>query len=344
MALALCTAALFGALLWAAALAQTDDLTTVEPSAYVTLDLQAGFPLDPFLVSLNGGGEVDATTLDEACLGYINDQPVLTANWEGAVDELRIFFYSDSDSTLVVRQPNGAYVCGDDFAENVLDPEVTLTQPLTGTYKVWVGSYDENQLIPGLLVITARPEVGLAMFDPSTLVKRERIEPDIDEEELVETDGVTSTLAKAGITETEAIDADSVITAVSTVTASVVASGTVPTFELGDEETVCGGMVSQIPDYIVEVQEGVPSLRIMFEGDQDSSLVVVSSNGESFCADDSADSTNANPIVDVSEPMAGYYEIHVGRFQEDEPVSGVLTVTTDPGLEPAILAPAATND
>jgi hypothetical protein len=335
-------------LLWAAALAQTDDPTpmptTVEPSAYVTLDLQAGFPLDPFLVSLNGGGEVDAATLDEACLGYINEQPVLTANWEGAVDELRIFFYSDSDSTLVVRQPNGTYVCGDDFAENVLDPEVTLTRPLTGTYKVWVGSYDENQLIPGLLVITARPEVGLAMFDPSTLIKRERIEPDVDEEQVVETDGVTPTLAKAGITETESIDADSVITAVSTVTASIVAGGNVPTFELGDEETVCGGMVSKIPDYIVEVQEGVPSLRIMFEGDQDASLVVVSSNGDSFCADDSADGTNANPVVDVTAPAAGYYEIHVGRFQEDEPVSGVLTVTTDPALEHGVLAPAATND
>jgi hypothetical protein len=94
----------------------------------------------------------------------------------------------------------------------------------------------------------------------------------------------------------------------------------------------------------VEVQEGVPSLRIMFEGDQDTSLVVVSSNGDSFCADDSADGTNANPHLDVTAPTAGYYEIHVGRFQEDEPVSGVLTVTTDPGLEPGILAPAGTNE
>ena len=96
LAIAACTAALFGVLLWAVALAQTGDATPAptpvpaetEPSAYLTLDMKAGFALDPFLVSLNGGGEVDASTFNTSCVGYINDKPVLTARWTGTVDQL----------------------------------------------------------------------------------------------------------------------------------------------------------------------------------------------------------------------------------------------------------------
>ena len=104
------------------ALAQSDagDAANPEPSAYITLDLKAGFVLDPFLVSVNGGGEVDASTLDEGCVGFINDAPVMKANWEGKAEFIDIFFYSDTDPTLVVQLPDGSYVCADDANENLL--------------------------------------------------------------------------------------------------------------------------------------------------------------------------------------------------------------------------------
>jgi hypothetical protein len=79
----------------------------------------------------------------------------------------------------------------------------------------------------------------------------------------------------------------------------------------------------------------------MFEAEQDTSLVVVHAEEGSFCADDSVDATNANPVVDITAPVPGYYGIYVGRFGEDEPITGTLTVATDPTLEPAILAPAS---
>ncbi len=345
IAIAACTAALFGVLLWAAALAQAGDATPAptpvpeepEPSAYLTLDMKAGFALDPFLVSLNGGGEVDASTFNTSCVGYINDQPVLTARWQGAVDQLRVFFYSDSDSTLVVQQPNGTYLCADDSADNVLDPEITIADPVTGTYRLWIGSFDENQLIPGLLVITGRTDFGLAEFDPSTLVKRAPIEPEV---EVADTSS-EAVAAKAAVTNTEEIATDAVITGETTVTATLVASGAVPSFEVTGDEAVCGGMIGDIPDFVVDVPQGVPALRILFEAEQDTSLVVVHSEAGSFCADDSADANNANPVLDITEPVPGYYGIYVGRFSEDEPITGTLTVTTDPTLEPATLAPAS---
>jgi hypothetical protein len=308
-----------------------------EPSAYLTLDMKAGFALDPFLVSLNGGGEVDASTFNTSCVGYINDKPVLTARWTGAVDQLRVFFYSDSDSTLVIKQPDGSYLCADDLADNVLDPEVTVANPVTGTYQVWIGSFDANQLIPGLLVITARPDVSLTEFNPSELVKRDPIKPEV---EVADTSS-EAIAAKEAVTNTEPIATDAVITEATTVSATLVASGTVPSFAVTGDEAVCGGMIGDIPDYVVEVSEGLPALRIMFEAEQDTSLVVVHAEAGSFCADDSADGTNANPVVDIEAPAPGYYGIYVGRFKDDEPITGTLTVTTDPTLTPAVLAPAA---
>lgn len=336
---ALTLAALLGVLAWAAVSAQADptptpDAENPEPSAYLTLDMQAGFALDPFLVSLNGGGEVDASTLDDACVGYINDRPVLTANWTGAVDALRIFFYSDSDSTLVIQRPDGSYACADDVDENVLDAELVAEQPAAGTYKIWVGSYEPEQLIPGLLVITARPDLSLSAFDPRSLVKRQPI-PVAEE-----TPAPAEMAAKEAISETQPVEANPVAEG-DTITATVTAQGLTPSFEISGEDAVCGGMIGDEPDFVVDVQEGVAALRILFEAEQDTSLLVVHGDEGSFCADDDAEALNANPALDIEAPTPGLYGIFVGRFQEDEPITGTLTITTDPTLQPAILAPAA---
>lgn len=337
---ALALAALLGVLVSAAALAQADTppapgTENPEPSAYLTLDMQAGFALDPFLVSLNGGGEVDASTLGETCVGYINDKPVLTATWAGAVDALRIFFYSDSDSTLVIQRPDGSYVCADDVDENVLDAELVAEQPAAGTYKIWVGSYEPDQLIPGLLVITARPDLSLSSFDPRALVKREPIE--VEEE----APAPAEIAAKEAISETQAAQEASGLAAGDTLTATVTAEGLVPSFEVSGEDAVCGGLIGEAPDFVIDVQEGVESLRILFEAEQDTSLLVVHGEEDFFCADDDPELLNANPVLDIETPTPGLYGVFVGRFQEDEPITGTLTITTDPTLQPAILAPAA---
>jgi hypothetical protein len=340
ISLAIALSALLGVLLWGAAVAQTDtatppDADNPEPSAYLTLDMQAGFALDPFLVSLNGGGELDASTLDPACVGYINDRPVLTADWEGAVDFLRIFFYSDSDSTLVIQQPDGSYLCADDVDENVLDAELVAEQPATGSYKVWVGSYEPNQLIPGLLVITARPDLDLSSFDPRALIKRQPLEVEVEEE------SEAAVAAKEAVTATQRVAADGVLSAGAFITAAVTAEGNVPTFEVSGEDAVCGGIIGAAPDFIVDVPADIETLRIMFEAEQDASLLVIHAEEGAFCADDDAERLNANPVLDIEAPEPGLYGIFVGRFQEDEPITGTLTITTDPTQEPAILAPAA---
>ena len=98
-------------------------------SAFLTIHPENGFPLDPFLVSLQGGGPAEANTLAETCTGYIPANPTVTVDFKGKVDLLRTFFYSDGDATLVIRTPDGAYLCGDDTNRLILDPTVEIAQP-----------------------------------------------------------------------------------------------------------------------------------------------------------------------------------------------------------------------
>ncbi|MGL4651734.1 MAG: hypothetical protein ACRC1H_20165, partial [Caldilineaceae bacterium] len=142
------------------------------PQAYLSLDLAAGFALDPFFVSVNGGGDLDAATVADGCVGMVSENPLLMLDWEGDAAMARIFFHSDHNSSLVVQLPDGSYQCADDAGEMLQDAQVELTAPMTGVYSVWVGNEDGEGLIPGVLVLTTREEVSVDMFTLDPLVKR----------------------------------------------------------------------------------------------------------------------------------------------------------------------------
>lgn len=333
------------------ALAQTDAGNDLTPAAFLTMNLKAGFPLDPFVVSLNGGGEVAASTLDEACVGFIPAAPSLTVAWEGEVEAFDIFYYSDFDPTLVVQLPDGSYLCNDDAGDNLLDPELTIEAPAEGRYNLWVGSYDEGQLIPGFLVITANRTVSVNDFDPGALVKRSPIADEVQPANVVGADAVQSTLTgeveagdavaasrtagQAAIPDVELVGGDTPITA------TLVVSGETPVFTILDKDdngTVCSGLVSGAePEFIFRYSGDSDDLRVFFEGSADTSLIVV---GEELvvCSDDSAEGENGNPVVDISNP-SGLYGVWVGRFDPTTPVTGTLTIVEETSVAPVPLEP-----
>ncbi len=174
----------------AVAMAQDSDTTAAagtipsspiaNSSAYITVDLAAGFPLDPFFVSVNGGGNVDASTLSPECSGMVSENPVLTLNWSGETDFARFFVYSDHNPSLVVELPDGSYVCNGDTSRMLLDPQVKLDAPASGIYKVWVGNDDKVGLIPSVLVITTKEFVSVGGFQLSGLVHRPQMSETAD--------------------------------------------------------------------------------------------------------------------------------------------------------------------
>lgn len=104
-----------------------------------SFSLGPGFMPDPATATGQAGGLVQANTLSGDCRGYVSMTPnhVLTAT--GAFPNLRIAVNGGTaDLTLVVRRPDGTYLCNDD--SEGLNPMVE--GPFAaGEHQIFVGSY-----------------------------------------------------------------------------------------------------------------------------------------------------------------------------------------------------------
>lgn len=300
-----------------------------------TIDLEAGFPLDPTFLSVQAGGEVDASKLGGDCAGFINQNPVVTVNWTGTADLAQIFFYSHDDPTLVVLTPDGKILCNDDAGDQLLDPALRIQNPPEGTYRIWVGSYAKGQLIPGVLVLSTKAAVNVGEFNLADLVKRPalvaslaRPTPQVPEQTFqqeLETRSNKATPLQAGG---------------KPATAEITSEGKVPVFALPVKTQGCAGLMAAQPDYAFKWSGQAKALRIFFEGELDSSLLVLGPNGLVLCNDDVQAGANLNPLVDLPNPAEGAYAVYVGRLNPAQPVMGKLTITEATDVGPASLPPA----
>ena len=301
------------------------------PVALITLNLEAGFPLDPMILSVNGGGEVDASTLDEGCAGYINQDPVVTLNWSGQADFVEVFFYSDHDPTLVIQMPDGGYACNDDANDLLLDPSIQANNPPTGQYKIWVGSYAPEQLIPGFLVLTTKPDVNIGTLDIGGLVKREPIAEDELEQHEANT---AQSPTKAVI---EPMEEPVEIAAAEPITANLSVSGTVAAFGISVPDQLCNGFLEGEPDFAFDWENKADFLRVIFEGDDDATLFVEAPDGSVYCNDDFVAGENLNPVVDIEQPLLGTYFVYVGRLDLEKAINGTLIVSPSSDTQPKVL-------
>ena len=312
---------------------RADDVVESLNTSLISIDLQAGFPLDPTFVSVNAGGQVDASLLSSQCSGFINTQPVVTVNWAGKAPFVKAFFVSDDDPTMVVSTPDGRVLCNDDANDQLLDPRIRIDNPITGTYKIWLGGYSRNQLIPGVLVLTTKEDVTLATFNLGGFIKRPAL-PEVEAQPTpVASPSVTSTTSlKTVLPE---------LTADAPITRSLVASGTVPVFQLGVEDPACSGLVTIVPDFVFQWSGEANQVRVFYEGDGDATLLVASgTEGEAVACADETDAGNRNPLVVLDNPSDGLYGVWVGRLDPSKPISGVLTITTEADAAPTIFMPA----
>ena len=306
----------------------------VEASLF-TIDLTAGFPLDPTFMSLNAGGEVDASILGPECRGFVNAKPVVTLNWTGSADFLEVFFVSDDDPTLVVVGPDGQVMCNDDANDQLLDPVVQIDNPAQGQYRIWAGSFNKGHLLPGILVLTTKPEVNLGTFNLGSFIERAQLPEIVPEPEAIaDREALIETLEMA-LAEAPDLSHDDLPTLL-----DVVADGIVPLFQLPLEDRNCAGLVTGAPTYTFNWVGETDTLRTMFEGDGDSSLLLIEPDRTVVCSDDSVDGSNLNPVIDISSPAQGLYAVYVGRLSPEAPVTGVLSIT-DESDAPDVLAPAS---
>ncbi len=297
--------------------------------AFLTINPQAGFPLDPFLVSLQGGGPVDASTVDEQCSGYVTEAPAVTLNYQGEADLLRAFFLSDGGTTLVVQTPDGDFLCNDDTHAQLLDPTISINSPVTGTYSVWVGSAAEQDLIPGFLVFTTRETVTVANLSLGNLVQRRPlpVPQPLGQRQILAAQRLADALAR--VDDAAALEAGG-----DDVTVDVTADGFLPAPELLTNDALCSGLVSLAPSYAFDWSGETEALSLFVEADGDATLLVRAPDGSLLCSDD-VSAENTNPLVTIPQPAEGTYLVWVGRIDPTEPVSGVLTITEAADAQPA---------
>ena len=132
-------------------------------SNFGSVNLEAGFQPDPYIVTLISGGDVDVSTLKlgAVCAGFVTTAPDFNIERAGQSNVLRIFFAGDGDTTLIVRDPASNFTCNDDF--DAADPLVEFSNPMEGTYNIWVGSYTQGDFVPGYLMFSELPSSPAAV-------------------------------------------------------------------------------------------------------------------------------------------------------------------------------------
>lgn len=125
-------------------------------STYGEISLNSGFTPDPHTRSLTAGGsrQVDVGSCG---YGYVADRPDFKLHYEaGSTFPLYIYAMSDYDVTLLVNTPDGRWVCDDDGYTG-LNPLLFFSQPMSGRYDIWVGTYGDEMRSATLYISELNP-------------------------------------------------------------------------------------------------------------------------------------------------------------------------------------------
>lgn len=124
--------------------------------AYGAVDLVAGFEPDPHTMAIDAGGAINATVVGEQCLGWIARAPDYRVNWTAGSGQLPLIFSvtSEADTTLVINDAGGNWLCDDDGGNEGLNPAITIQGAPSGQYDIWVGTYSEGDLQPSTLHVS----------------------------------------------------------------------------------------------------------------------------------------------------------------------------------------------
>ena len=256
-----------------------------------TVDLNPGFPDDPYTVEVISGGSINAGTISGDCTGYISDAPDVRLNYGSGSGNLPLILgaISGEDTTLVVNAPDGSWYCDDDGGAD-LNPMLRFNRPAAGQYDIWIGSYASGQNYDAQLVITEL-ESSLGGGGGGAPMQA------------MSSGGSGGTAPTyGGITLNSGFTPDPH-------TVRIQAGGAIAASGLG---SACTGYVADAADYAVQYTSGSLPLYISADAMADTTLVVRAPNGQVYCDDDSGEGNN--PRVLFQTPMSGLYQIWVGTY------------------------------
>ena len=311
-----------------ASLAAAQDVLTptAEPN-FGSVPLSTPFRLDPFVVSMLSGGDIDASTLnlDDSCRGFVSPAPDFRVTLESPAASLRILFAGEGDTTLVVSGPNNITTCNDDGSG--LDPLVDLINPVAGDYNIWVGSYSEGEFVPGYLMISEQAAGAGPMQSDilASAVGANAVDPQIPVSTSLDPD-IEATFGEMALAPGFTPDP---------FTVDILSGGevNVSLLSLG---AGCIGYAAAEPDFSLNLSGAFPQMTIGFTSgdDIDTTLIVRDAAGQYTCNDDF---NGTDPQITLNNVAAGQVDVWVGTYSDDYS-DGVLSVSAG-GAAP--IAPTA---
>lgn len=279
-------------------------------SNFGTVTLAPGFAPDPHVAHGSSGGQIQASNLNPQCAGWISQQPDHVLSLTQPIPGLRVVVNGGStDTTLVVQQANGQYLCNDDT--DGLHP-VVQGMFLPGAHRVWVGTYTRGERASYTLGFSQ-----LGHVTPTTLVGGAPSVPAVPAPQLDVT-GSNSNFQDVAL-------APGFRPSPHVVTGS--SGGSVQANGLGGN---CVGHISATPDHLFTALGHLAHLSIAARSSEDITLVVRRPDGTFLCNDDSE---GTDPMVSGPFPP-GVYRVWVGSYSSGS--NGAYTL----GFSEAPLAPS----
>lgn len=283
-------------------------LNPAAPALFGDQDLTSGFVPDPVAVTVQAGGPIDVSiavsdgvVATGYCTGYVTSAPSVELRYDAGSLPLYIAAQSDADLTLAVNGPDGAWHCDDDSGGN-LNPEIEFTEPQSGVYDIYVGTFSDRggDTEPATLYLSelegvpAGPQLDLslpALFGDVSL--NTGFLPDPYQIDLQAGGPLSASDAGAG----------------------------------GDM-AFCVGNITQAPSVELDWNGDGGPLSIYVDSQTDATLAVNLPDGSWICDDDGG--VDLNPAITLERAPSGIYDIFVGRYSGTGPTPAQLNISEAP--------------
>ena len=287
-------------------------------AVYGSHELDVSSFAENFETYLYAGGNRDVSYLGGECVGQAAAEPDFQFEVKEPLGEMLLAFAAETDgddAVLIFNDPSGNWHCNDDAYGESMNPALLMDLSETGTYRVWVGSYQSGAVFGGTLL--ARQ--GSDLFGEEAVTSPNSGQGNFDL--ALDWQGSphygSTALEEGFIPDPHTVD--------------IQAGGQVDVGEAGYGAS-CTGYASQSPDYQLNWSGSTDGLRIYFEPDnagQDATLIINSSDGEWLCNDD-ANSDTLNPAISLEGQDEGRFDIWVGRYSQGELMPGTLYISELP--------------
>lgn len=277
------------------------------PPSFGSVTLRAGFLPDPHIRNLTAGGAIRAQDRFRDCRGYIADAPDYSLYYTAGGQDLFINVDADRDTTLVVNGPNGNWYCDDDGGDEPLNPLLYWSNPPSGRYDIWVGTYSQGTGVPATLFISELREHTRESAN---------VQPPRSGRVDISRPAIYSTFSLNGgfLPDPYRIP--------------LTAGGPLRASE--NISSDCRGYVTGAPS-VQMTYNGYGTVHIYTEGSADTTLAINAPDGRWFCSDDAL-GTDAG--LSFNSGTNGTYDIYVGTYGSSQASTTLMISEIQLGYNP----------